>query len=157
MAIRQIRTDDDPVLRKISKKVENFDDKLFLILDDMKDTLIKSQGIGLAAVQIGILKRIVLVNFDDRIIELINPEIIEKDGEQIEPEACLSLPHKAGKTLRPMTVTVRAQNRNGNWCIYKGTELKARCFCHELDHLDGKLYIDSLAPGEKVYLTNDYD
>ncbi len=157
MAIRKIRTDDDPVLRKISKTVENFDEKLFLILDDMKDTLIKSQGIGLAAVQIGILKRIVLVNFDDRIIELINPEIIEREGEQIEAEACLSLPHKAGKTLRPKTVTVKAQNRNGNWCIYKGSDLKARCFCHELDHLDGKLYIDSLAPGENVFLTNDYD
>lgn len=157
MAIRNIRTDDDPVLRKISKKVENFDEKLFRILDDMKDTLIKSQGIGLAAVQVGILKRIVLVNFDDRIIELINPEIIESEGEQCEAEACLSLPHKAGKTLRPKTVTVRAQNRNGNWCIYKGSDLKARCFCHELDHLDGKLYIDSLAPGETVFFTNDYD
>ncbi len=157
MAIRNIRTDDDPVLRKISKKVENFDEKLFRILDDMKDTLIKSQGIGLAAVQVGILKRIVLVNFDDRIIELINPEIIKSEGEQRETEACLSLPHKAGKTLRPKTVTVRAQNRNGNWCIYKGSDLKARCFCHELDHLDGKLYIDSLAPGETVFFTNDYD
>lgn len=157
MAIRNIRTDDDPILRKISRKVENFDDRLNVILEDMKDTLIKSQGIGLAAVQIGILRRIVLVNFNNRIIELINPEIIEKEGEQIEPEGCLSLPHKAGKTLRPKSVTVRAQNREGKWCIYKGVDLEARCFCHELDHLDGKLYIDSLAPGEKVYFTRDYD
>lgn len=157
MAIRTIRTDDDPVLRKISRKVENFDDRLFLILEDMKDTLIKSQGIGLAAVQIGILRRIVLVKFNDRIIELINPEIIEREGEQIEAEACLSLPRKAGKTLRPKSVTVRAQNRDGKWCIYKGTDLEARCFCHELDHLDGKLYIDSLAPGESVYFTREYE
>lgn len=157
MAIRNIRTEEDPVLRKVSRKVENFDEKLFLILDDMKDTLIKSQGIGLAAVQVGILRRIVLVNFDGRIIELINPEIIEREGQQIEAEACLSVPHKAGKTLRPKTVTVKAQNRNGQWCIYKGTDLHARCFCHELDHLDGKLYIDNLAPGESVYFTRDYD
>ena len=157
MAIRNIRTEEDPVLRKVSRKVENFDDKLFLILDDMKDTLIKSQGIGLAAVQVGILRRIVLVNFDGRIIELINPEITEREGQQIEPEACLSVPHKAGKTLRPKTVTVKAQNRNGQWCIYKGTDLHARCFCLELDHLDGKLYLDNLAPGESVYFTRDYD
>lgn len=157
MAIRNIRTEGDPVLRKTCRKVESFDDRLFLILEDMRDTLIKSGGIGLAANQIGILRRIVLVNFDDKIIELINPEIIETEGQQIEAEACLSVPKKAGKTLRPKTVTVRAQNRNGNWCIYKGTDLKARCFCHELDHLDGKLYLDNLAPGEKPFFTNDYE
>ncbi len=157
MAIRAIRTEEDPVLRKVSRKVENFDDRLFLILDDMKDTLIKSQGIGLAAVQIGILRRIVLVKFNDKIIELINPEITEREGQQIEAEACLSVPHKAGKTLRPMSVTVKAQDRNGKWHIYKGSELEARCFCHELDHLDGKLYVDNLAPGESVFFTRDYD
>ena len=157
MAIRNIRTEGDPVLRKTCRKVESFDDRLFLILEDMRDTLIKSGGVGLAANQIGILRRIVLVNFDDKIIELINPEIIETEGQQIEAEACLSVPKKAGKTLRPKTVTVRAQNRNGNWCIYKGTDLKARCFCHELDHLDGKLYLDNLAPGEKPFFTNDYE
>ncbi len=155
MAIRNIRTEGDPVLRKVSRKVENFDDRLFLILEDMRDTLIKSEGIGLAAVQIGILRRIVLVNFNGRIIELINPEITEIEGEQKEAEACLSLPGKAGKTVRPKTVTVKAQNRDGKWCIYKGTDLEARCFCHELDHLDGKLYIDSLAPGESVFFTQD--
>lgn len=157
MAIRNIRTEGDPVLRKVSRKVENFDERLFMILDDMRDTLIKSEGVGLAAVQIGILRRIVVVVFNNKFIELINPEIIETEGEQRENEACLSLPHKAGKTIRPKTVTVKAQNRDGKWCIYKGTDLEARCFCHELDHLDGKLYIDSLAPGEKVFFTNDYD
>ncbi len=155
MAIRMIRKDDDPVLRKVSRKVENFDDRLIMILDDMKDTLIKSEGIGLAAVQIGILRRIVLVNFNGRIIELINPEITESEGQQIEAEGCLSLPGKAGKTIRPKTVTVKAQNRDGKWCIYKGSDLEARCFCHELDHLDGKLYIDSLAPGESIYFTQE--
>lgn len=155
MAIRKIRTDDDPILRKTSRKVENFDDRLFMLLDDMKDTLAKAQGIGLAAVQIGVLRRIVIVNFNGKLIELINPEICESEGEQRADEACLSLPHKAGKTIRPMKVKVRAQNRSGNWCLYQGEQLEARCFCHELDHLDGKLYTDRLAPGEKVFYTDD--
>lgn len=156
MAIRKIRVEEDPILRKISRPVEKFDERLFTLLDDMRDTLIKSEGIGLAAVQIGALRRVVVVNFDGHIIELINPEIVESEGTQSENEACLSLPHKAGKTVRPMTVKVRAQNRDGNWCLYKGTELQARCFCHELDHLDGKLYIDRLAPGEQVFFTDEY-
>ena len=157
MAILKIVKMGDDTLRKISRPVEKITPRILQLLDDMKDTLIKSHGIGLAAVQVGILRRIVLVNFDNRIIELINPEIIETEGKQIEAEACLSVPHKAGKTLRPKTVSVKAQDRNGQWHIYKGTDLHARCFCHELDHLDGKLYIDSLAPGETVFFTNDYD
>lgn len=155
MAIRKIRINDDPILRKNSRKIEAFDEKLWMLLDDMWDTLDKAQGLGLAAVQVGVLKRVVVINFNGKRIELINPEITERAGEQKEDEACLSLPRKAGKTLRPMTVTVRAQNRNGNWCLYKGSELEARCFCHELDHLDGKLYTDALAPGEKAYFTED--
>lgn len=155
MAIRKIRVEDDPILRKKSRPVEVFDDRLFQLLDDMKETLEKAQGLGLAAVQIGVLRRVVIVNFNDKYIELINPEILESEGEQLADEACLSLPHKAGKTKRPLTVKVRAQNRDGNWCLYKGTELEARCFCHELDHLDGKLYTDRLAPGEKVFFVED--
>lgn len=155
MAIRKIRIDDDPILRKTSRKVEVFDERLFQLLDDMKDTLYKAEGIGLAAPQIGVLRRVVVILFRDRLIELINPEITEAEGEQFADEACLSLPHKAGKTSRPMTVTVRAQNREGKWCLYKGSELEARCFCHELDHLDGKLYSDRLAPGEKLFYTED--
>ena len=155
MAIRKIRIDDDPILRKTSRKVEVFDERLFQLLDDMKDTLYKAEGIGLAAPQIGVLRRVVVILFRDRLIELINPEITESEGEQFADEACLSLPHKAGKTVRPMTVTVRAQNREGKWCLYKGSELEARCFCHELDHLDGKLYSDRLAPGEKLFYTED--
>ncbi|MCH5198067.1 MAG: peptide deformylase [Oscillospiraceae bacterium] len=156
MAIRKIRVDDDPILRKKSRPVEVFDDRLFELLDDMKDTLKKAEGLGLAAVQVGVLKRVVVVNFGDGFIELINPEILDSKGSQSAEEACLSLPRKAGKTLRPMSVKVRAQNRNGAWVLYEGSELKARCFCHEIDHLDGKLYIDSLAPGEKVFYTENY-
>ena len=156
MAIRQIRIDDDPILRKKSRPVNDFDARLFQLLDDMRDTLEKSGGIGLAAVQVGVLKRVVVVNFDGKIIELINPEITEESGEQFADEACLSLPKKAGKTKRPAKVRVRAQNRDGIWCLYAGRELEARCFCHELDHLDGVLYTDRLAPGEKIFYTEDY-
>lgn len=155
MAIRKIRVDDDPILRKKSREVTEFDERLHILLDDMKDTLDKAEGIGLAAVQVGVLKRVVIIDYDGRLIELINPEITEAEGEQKADEACLSLPRKAGKTSRPMSVKVRAQNRDGKWCLYSGTDLMARCFCHELDHLDGILYTDKLAPGEKVFFTEE--
>ena len=145
MAIRNIVKLGDPILSKKSRPVENFDQKLFTILDDMKDTLYKAQGAGLAAVQVGILRRIVVIDCGDGYIELINPEIVEKSEEvQHETEGCLSLPGKYGVTERPKTVVVKAQNREGRWCLYKGTDLKARCFCHELDHLDGVLYTSHL-------------
>lgn len=150
MAIRNIRTDNDPILRKKSRIVENFDEKLWVLLDDMKDTMYQAEGVGLAAVQVGVLKRVVIVDVGDGLVELINPEIIEIDGEQFGVEGCLSLPGKSGYTLRPMTVKVKAQNRNGNWCVYKGTELKAKAFCHEIDHLDGTLYIDKLCSQEEI-------
>ena len=150
MSIRNIRTDNDPILRKKSRIVENFDEKLWVLLDDMKDTMYQAEGVGLAAVQVGVLKRVVIVDVGDGLIELINPEIIEIDGEQFGVEGCLSLPGKSGYTLRPMTVKVKAQNRNGNWCVYKGTELKAKAFCHEIDHLDGTLYIDKLCSQEEI-------
>lgn len=150
MAIRNIRTENDPILRKKSRIVENFDEKLWILLDDMKDTMYQAEGVGLAAVQVGILKRVVIVDVGDGLIELINPEIIEVEGEQFGVEGCLSLPGKSGYTLRPMAVKVKAQNRNGNWCVYKGTELKAKAFCHEIDHLDGTLYIDKLCSQEEI-------
>jgi peptide deformylase len=141
MAIRNIVKLGDPILSKKSRPVENFDQKLFTILDDMKDTLYKAQGAGLAAVQVGILRRIVVMDCGDGYLELINPEIVEKSEElQHETEGCLSLPGKYGVTERPKSVVVKAQNREGRWCLYKGTDLKARCFCHEIDHLDGILY-----------------
>ena len=157
MALRKIRVDDDPILRKKSRPGEVFDDRLFQLLDDMKETLQKANGLGLAAVQIGVLRRVVIICFDDKYYELINPEILEAKGTQTCEEACLSLPNKAGVTERPMSVKVRAQNREGKWVLYEGSELKARCFCHEIDHLDGKLYTDALAPGEKVHYTQNYD
>ncbi len=156
MALRKIRIDDDPILRKKSRPVEVFDERLWQLLDDMRETLAKAQGLGLAAVQVGVLRRVVVINFGDGYIELVNPEILETKGEQCAEEACLSLPRKAGVTKRPLSVKVRAQNRNGNWVLYEGSELKARCYCHEIDHLDGKLYTDSLAPGETVHYTEDY-
>lgn len=161
MGIRKIRVNDDPILRKTSRVVENFDERLFKLLDDMRDTLYDADGCGLAAVQVGVLKRVVLVDAGDGLIELINPEIVEQSEEkQYNCEGCLSLPGKSGITVRPMSVKVKAQNREGKWCLYKGEELKARAFCHELDHLDGHLYIERLAPEEviaKIKADNEMD
>lgn len=141
MAIRNIVKIGDPILNKKSRPVEKFDARLATILDDMKDTLYQASGAGLAAVQVGILRRIVVMDCGDGYLELINPEITERSEElQHETEGCLSIPGKFGTTERPKTVIVKAQNREGKWCIYKGSDLKARCFCHEIDHLDGILY-----------------
>ena len=150
MAIRNIRTDEDSILRKKSREDEKFDERLFQLLDDMADTMYDADGVGLAAVQVGVLRRIVIVDIGEGLIELINPEIIEEDGIQCDVEGCLSLPGKQAYTMRPMTVTVKAQNRNGNWCVYKGTGLKAKAFCHEIDHLDGILYVDKIAKQEEI-------
>lgn len=143
MAIRNIVTIEDPVLRKKSRPVVNFDEKLWTLLDDMKETLKKADGAGLAAVQVGILRRAVIVDVGDgKPLELINPEIVETSGEQEGQEGCLSLPGKWGVVRRPEFVKVRAQNRKGQWCMFKGEGLKARCFCHEIDHLDGIVFTD---------------
>lgn len=144
MAIRNVVTSEDPILRKTSRPVERFNDKLFQLLDDMKDTMYKSQGVGLAAVQVGFLRRVVVVDVGDGFIELINPEIVEFSGSEISEEGCLSVPGESGMVERPEYVKVKAQNRNGAWRTYEGTGLKARCFCHEIDHLDGILYIDKV-------------
>lgn len=144
MALRKIVTLEDPVLRKTSRKVEKFDKRLWDLLDDMKDTLYNANGAGLAAVQVGILRRIVVIDVGDGLMELVNPEITERsDEKQEEVEGCLSIPGRYGVTERPEWVKVKAQNREGKWVVYKGEGLKARCFCHELDHLDGVLYIDN--------------
>ncbi len=150
MAIRNIRTDEDTILRKNSREVEKFDDRLFQLLDDMADTMYAADGVGLAAVQVGVLRRVVIIDIGEGLIELINPEIVEEEGIQCDVEGCLSLPGKQAYTMRPMTVTVKAQNRNGNWCVYKGTGLKAKAFCHEIDHLDGILYVDKIATQDEV-------
>ena len=140
MALRKILTDKDPALHKVCKPVEDFDSKLHRLLDDMRETLIESGGVGLAAPQVGILRRVVLVDNGEEILELVNPTLLETDGEQEGPEGCLSVPDKYGLVKRPYYAKVRAQDRNGNWYEAEGEELTARCFCHELDHLDGIIY-----------------
>ncbi len=154
MAIRKIRVDDDPILRKQSREVTEFNDRLFDLLDDMKETMYKSGGVGLAGPQIGVLKRVVVMDVSDNrneYIELINPVITEADGTQTGSEGCLSIPGLCGVVTRPEIVKVKAQNRDGKWCLYKGEGLKARCFCHEIDHLDGILYKDKLDEGETLH------
>ena len=143
MGLRKILTDKDPALHKVCKPVTAFDSKLHKLLDDMAETLIDSGGVGLAAPQVGILRRVFLVDVgveENEIIEFINPEILETDGEQVGPEGCLSVPGKYGLVKRPYYAKVRAQDRYGEWFEAEGEELIGRCFCHENDHLDGIIY-----------------
>ena len=143
MGLRKILTDKEPALHKVCKPVTSFDRKLHKLLDDMKDTLVESGGVGLAAPQVGILRRVFLVDVgveEPEVVEFINPEILETDGEQYGPEGCLSVPGKYGLVKRPYIAKVRAQDRYGEWFEAEGEELIARRFCHELDHLDGIVY-----------------
>ena len=142
MGIRKILTDKDPALHKVCRPVENFDRKLHTLLDDMKETLEEANGVGLAAPQVGILRRVVIVDTGEELLELVNPELVETSGDQEGAEGCLSVPGKYGWVKRPYYATVRAQDRFGNWFEAKGEELIARCFCHELDHLDGIVYTE---------------
>ena len=145
MAIRKIVTQGDEVLTKKCREVTEFNERLHDLLDDMADTLEESGGVGLAAPQVGVLRRVVLViNDEEEILELINPEIIHTEGEQTGPEGCLSVPGKFGMVTRPSFVRVRAQDRFGEWFEAEGEELTARCFCHELEHLDGHLYVEHI-------------
>lgn len=140
MALRNIVKLGDSILNKTSRKVEKFDEKLATLIDDMLETMYHANGVGLAAVQVGMLKRVVVIDIGDGPMELVNPEITLKEGEQRESEGCLSLPGKYGVTVRPMKVQVKAQDRNGKWQVFTGEGLKARAFCHEIDHLDGVLF-----------------
>ena len=140
MGLRKILTDKEPSLHKVCRPVEKFDWRLHKLLDDMRETLIDSNGVGLAAPQVGILRRVVLVDTGDEILELINPTMLETDGEQVGPEGCLSVPGKYGLVKRPYWAKVRAQDRNGNWFEVEGEELFARAMCHENDHLDGVVF-----------------
>ena len=149
MALRNIMEKGEKCLEKHCRPVTDFNKKLHILLDDMAETLIKANGVGLAAPQVGILRRAVLVletnvpeGEEDYIIELINPEIIETSGHQEGPEGCLSVPNVFGWVKRPDHVKVRAQDRDGNWFEVVGDGLTARAFCHEIDHLDGKLFLD---------------
>ena len=147
MALRNILTKEQPALYKKCRPVTEFNSRLHQLLDDMRETLMEANGVGLAAPQVGVLRRAVLVietnvaeDEDEYIIELINPEIVETSGEQDGAEGCLSVPGEYGLVKRPMNVKVRAQDRNGNWFEVEGTGLTARCFCHEIDHLNGIVF-----------------
>ena len=149
MALRNIVTKEDKILYKVCRPVVKFNDRLHQLLDDMADTLIKANGVGLAAPQVGVLRRAVLVletnvgeDEEEFVIELINPEILETSGEQIGAEGCLSVPGEYGVVRRPSYVKVKAQDRFGEWFEYEGEGLTARCICHELEHLDGHLFLE---------------
>ena len=144
MALRNILTEEDPTLHKVSRVVTKFDDRLHELIDDMIETLHSANGVGLAAPQVGVLRRVVVVDAGDEVLELINPEIISQSGEQTGMEGCLSVPGKYGIVTRPNVVTVRAQDRDGEWYEVEGEELMARAFCHELEHLDGHLYTEKV-------------
>lgn len=142
MAIRMVRGQDEPVLRKKCKEVKEITPKILELLDDLADTMYEANGVGLAAPQVGMLKRIVVIDIGEGLFELINPVILESSGSQTGNEGCLSVPGKMGQVTRPNYVKVQYLNRDGETVITEGEELMARAICHELDHLDGKLYID---------------
>ena len=142
MGLRKILTQEEATLHKICRPVTNFDAKLHALLDDMADTLYDANGVGLAAPQVGILRRIFIVDLGEEIVELINPEILECEGEQDGMEGCLSVPGEYWLVKRPMRVKARAQDRYGDWFEAEGEELIGRCFCHENDHLDGIIYTE---------------
>ena len=144
MGIRKILTVKEPALHKVCRPVENFDKKLHSLLDDMRDTLIDSEGVGLAAPQVGIMRRVVVIDIGDGLVELVNPVIVQADGEQTDREGCLSLPGRQGIVTRPDHVIVHAQDRKGREIEVEGEGFFARALCHELDHLDGILYIDKM-------------
>ncbi|MBQ2839871.1 MAG: peptide deformylase [Oscillospiraceae bacterium] len=144
MALRNIVKDGDPILRKKCRPVTDFNERLHVLLDDMKDTLIYANGAGLAAPQVGIMRRVAIVSVDEDYFELINPEIIKTEGEETSPEGCLSIPGVCGTVSRPYKVTVKAQDRFGKEFTAKGEGLLARAFCHEIDHLDGILFKDKI-------------
>ena len=156
MALRTIGVEGDPVLTKKSRPVEEMTPKISELITDMLDTMYDAMGVGLAAPQVGILKRIVVIDVGEGPIVLINPEILETSGEQTGDEGCLSVPGMAGQVTRPNYVKVKALDVNMNEVIYEGEELLARAFCHEIDHLDGKMYTE-LVEGELHKVTYDYD
>ena len=150
MALRNIVKIGDPVLNKKSRRVDKFDERLATLIDDMKETMYNGDGVGLAAVQVGILKRVVVIDIGEGCMELVNPEIVIAEGEQIGTEGCLSLPGKWATTKRPQHVQVKAQDRNGKWQVFTGDDLKAKAFCHEIDHLDGILFTSHIIEGETL-------
>lgn len=156
MALRTIRVEGDPVLTKISRPVDKMTPRIHDLIADMLDTMYEAMGVGLAAPQVGILKRVVVIDVGDGPIILINPEIIEKSGEQTGDEGCLSVPGMSGQVTRPNYVKVKALNEDMEEVVYEGEGLLARAFCHELDHLDGHMYTE-LVEGELHHVTYDED
>lgn len=144
MAIRNILKDNDPTLRKKSRVVDKIDKRVLTLLDDMVDTMYEADGVGLAAPQVGVLKRVIVIDVGEELIELINPEIVETWGEEIASEGCLSIPGVTGEVKRPKRVKVKGLNREGDWIEVEGTDLLARALCHEIDHLEGILFTDKV-------------
>lgn len=151
MALREIRIDEDPILRKMSKEITIINDRIKILLEDMEETMIEANGIGLAAPQIGVLRRVIIIDVGEGIMKIINPEIIEVRGEVIDIEGCLSIPGKSGTVNRPEWVKLKYLNENGEETIIEGTDLLARAICHEVDHLNGILYTDKVID----YCTDD--
>ena len=155
MALRKILTDEDPALHKKCRPVTNFDDRLGELLDDLKETLTHAHGAGLAAPQVGILRRcVIVVDANDEMLELVNPELLDQEGEQDGFEGCLSVPGRWGMVKRPMKVRVKAQDRSGKWFEAEGEEMVARCFCHEIEHLDGHIFTEHT---DKLYTSEELD
>lgn len=149
MAIRNILKDDDPTLRKVCRPVTEFNERLWQLLDDMAETMHKAEGVGLAGPQVGILRRVVVMDVGEGVIEAINPEIVSESGKQEGDEGCLSFPGKWGTVCRPYKVKMKAQDRYGKWYYLTGEELLARCMCHEIDHLNGVVFLDHVKGGVK--------
>ncbi len=144
MAIREILREDDETLRKKCRLVERFDERLWTLLDDMAETMASANGVGLAAPQVGVIRRAVVIDVGEGLVELINPELVETSGNCEDVEGCLSSPGEYGLVPRPTYAKARAQDRNGNWFEVEGRDLMARAICHELDHLDGILFKDKV-------------
>ncbi|MBQ1678507.1 MAG: peptide deformylase [Oscillospiraceae bacterium] len=142
MALRNIITEGNPTLNKVCRPVTAFDERLATLIDDMKETVVHANGVGLAAPQVAVLRRVVVVDLGEEIVELVNPRILTTEGEQDGLEGCLSVPDRYGMVKRPQKVKIEAQDRHGDWYEYEGEDLIARCFCHELEHLDGHLYTE---------------
>ncbi len=155
MALRNIVKQGDECLQKVCRPVTEFNSRLHTLLDDMTETLVDSGGVGLAAPQVGVLRRVcVVMNEEEEIIELVNPEIVATEGEQTGLEGCLSVPGLYGEVTRPYRVRVRAQDRNGNFFEVEDVELTARCFCHECEHLDGHLFTEHT---DKLYTVEELE
>lgn len=153
MALRNIRIDGDPILRKKSRKIEEVDDRIRILLDDMVETMQYADGVGLAAPQIGILRRAIVIDIGEGPIKMVNPQIIDKDGLEIDIEGCLSVPGKSGTVERPVNLKVKFLDENGLEKTLEGSKLFARAICHEIDHLNGILFTDKVL--EYVYLEDE--